>query len=155
MINIQTFILKLIDSILNTFKSILMIKGKGVSSSIINGVGTFAYMIILVDIEKAFIVALATTIGSLISFKLSQRFERDKVWIFDIIPSTNDKGKDFADNIRENNIPIMTYVGFNDNKDKVLCSKIYSHSKEVSKLIENFIPSNFKYHISEIKNYIE
>lgn len=132
-----------------------MIKGKGVSSSIINGIATFAYMIILVDIEKSFIVALATTIGSLISFKLSSHFEKDKVWIFDITPNTNDKGKEFADNIRENNIPIMTYVGFNANKEKVICSKIYSHSKEHSRLIEDIIPSSFKYHISEVKNYIE
>lgn len=28
-------------------------------------------------------------------------------------------------------------------------------SKENSKLIESLIPSSFKYHISEVKNYIE
>lgn len=132
-----------------------MIKGKGVLSSIINGIATFAYMIILVDIEKAFIVALATTIGSLISFKLSTHFEKDEVWIFDIFPDTNENGKEFADNIRENNIPIMTYIGFNENKEKVICSKIYSHSKEHSRLIEDIIPNSFKYHVSEVKNYIE
>lgn len=132
-----------------------MIKGKGISSSIINGVATFAYMIILVDVKKAFIVALATAIGSLISFIISSKIEKDQVWIFDIIPNTNKDGKEFADNIRNNNVPIMTYIGFGVDKEKVLCSKIYSHSKEHSKLIENLIPSDFTYHISEVKNYIE
>ena len=112
-------------------------------------------MAILVDIKKSFIVALATTIGSLISFYISKKFEKDQVWIFDITPDTNENGKEFADNIRENNMPIMTYIGFGTSKEKVLCSKIYSHSKEHSKLIQELIPNDFTYHISEVKNYIE
>ena len=112
-------------------------------------------MAILVDIRKSFIVALATTIGSLISFFISKKFEKDQVWIFDIIPDTSENGKDFADNIRDNNVPIMTYVGFGIDKEKILCSKIYSHSKEHSRLIQELIPVNFTYHISEVKNYIE
>ncbi len=151
----QTFVLKLIDSILNTFKSILMIKDKEVLSSVVNGVATMAYMTIIVDVETAFVVALATSIGSLISWTISKKIEKDKVYIFDIIPDGNENGKEFADNIRENNVPIMTYIGFGEDMSKVLCSKIYSHSKENSKLIESLIPDSFKYHVSEVKNYIE
>lgn len=132
-----------------------MIKGKGVLSSIVNGIATFAYTSILLNKRDALIVALATTVGGLISVQLSKRFERDQVWIFDIIPSTNTSGKEFADNIRDNNVPIMTYIGFSTDREKVLCSKIYSHSKEHSKLIESLIPEDFTYHISEVKNYIE
>lgn len=132
-----------------------MIKDRGVLSSIMSGVATMAYMVIIVDVETAFIVSIATSIGSLISWLLSKKVEKDKVHIFDIIPDGNENGKDFADNIRENNVPIMTYIGFGEDMSKVLCSKIYSHSKENSKLIESLIPDSFKYHISEVKNYIE
>lgn len=132
-----------------------MIKDKGVLSSMVNGVATMAYMVIIVDVETAFIVAIATTIGSLVSWMLSKKVEKDKVYIFDIIPDDNESGKEFADNIRENNVPIMTYIGFGEDMSKVLCSKIFSQSKENSKLIESLIPDSFKYHVSEVKNYIE
>ena len=132
-----------------------MIKGKGLASSLVNGLATMAYMLIIVDFNKALTVALATTIGSYISFYVVERYEKDKVWIFDITPDNDTQGKEFADIIRDNNIPIMTYIGFNEPKEKVVCSKIYSHSKEQSKLIESFINDGFKYSVNEVKHYID
>lgn len=130
-----------------------MIKDKGLASSIVNGVATMAYMLILVDFKTALLVSLATSIGSYFSFRMVKKYEKDQVWIFDIAPDSNEKGKEFADTIRDNNIPIMTYIGFNKDKEKVVCSKIYSHSKEHSKLIENIIPDDFVYSVNEVRDY--
>jgi hypothetical protein len=149
-----TFILKLIDSILSTFKTILMIKDKGIYSSIVNGIATFSYMLIIVDLKTSLQAGLASAIGSYFSYYMDKKYSKDKVWIFDVIPDSKTSGKDFADNIRDNNIPVMTYVGFNEEKDKIVCSKIYSHSKEQSRLIENFISNDFKYSVNEIKSYV-
>lgn len=151
----ESFVLKLVDSMLNTFKTILMIKNKGLLSSLFNGLATMAYMLILVEPKKALLVALATSIGSYLSFCIVKRYEKDEVWIFDVMPNSNNDGKEFADTIRDNNIPIMTYIGFNELKEKVVCSKIYSHSKEQSKLIEAFIGDEFKYSVNEVKHYID
>ncbi len=113
-----------------------------------------AYMLILVDFKTALIVSLATSIGNYMSWLIDKRYSKDKVWIFDVIPDNNDQGKEFADIIRDNNIPIMTYIGFNELKEKVICSKIYSHSKEQSSLIESFISNSFKYSVNEVKHYV-
>lgn len=131
-----------------------MIQGKGLASSLMNGLATMAYMLIIVDFEKAVTVSLATMIGNYATFFVVNKYEKDKVWIFDIIPDSDDEGKDFADTIRDNNIPIMTYIGFNETKERVICSKVYSHSKEQSKLIESFIGVGFKYSVNEVKHYI-
>ncbi len=149
------FILKLIDSMLGTVKNILLIKDKGILSSIIGGLATFFYMMILVDVKKAAIVALATTIGSIVSFLIFKRFEKDKTWVFDIKPTDNKDGKSFADKMRELNLPIMTYHGYNEKKEVILCCKIYSCSKEHSKLIESMIPIGFMYDVYELKQFFQ
>lgn len=132
-----------------------MIKGKGLASSLVNGLATMAYMLIIVDFNKAVTVALATTIGSYLSYYVFRRFEKDKVWIFDVTPCSSGTGKKFADTIRDNNIPIMTYIGFNETKEQVICSKIYSHNKGQSKLIESLLDDTFKYSVNEVRHYIE
>jgi hypothetical protein len=111
-------------------------------------------MMIIVDIKKAAIVSIATLIGSQLSFTITNRFERDRVWIFDCTPYSRESGKQFADTIRNSNLGIITYEGYSSTKEKVICCKIYSESKQQSRLIESLIPDGFQYHIQEIKSYI-
>ena len=150
----QIFFLKFIDSILTTFKSIYLFKNKQLLSSIFGAIANFVYMLILVDTHKAMLVGLATFMGSQVSFIITNRFEKDKVFLFDVKGTEKEASKQFADVIRENNIPILTYLGYNDFHEKVLCCKIYSQSKEQSHLIKSLIPQGFKYDIQEIKNYV-
>lgn len=147
------FGLKLIDSMLGTVKNILLIKDRGVLSSVVSGFATFFYMLILVDVRKAAVVGAATAIGGMISFIVFKRFEKDKTWVFDIMPPSHEEGKIFADKAREMNLPIMTYHGFTEDKKINLCSKIYSCSKEHSKLVEELIPEGFSYNIYELKQF--
>jgi len=107
------------------------------------------------NIQGILIVSLAVFLGSYIPGVISNKFERDRAWTFDIIPENNELGKQFADKIREMNIPVHTYKGYNDKLELVLCSKVFSVNKNQSKLIEKLIPGNFKYHIVELKNFIE
>lgn len=149
----QSFVLKLIDSILSTLKNILMIKGKGLLSSIVNGLATFSYMLIIVDMKNAILVSLATTIGQAFTFLITNKIEKDKVWVFDVSPKTKEIGKQLADKIREQNIPIKTYLAYNSNKQEILCSKIYSNSKAESRLIESFLNNDVTYSVHEIKEF--
>ena len=107
------------------------------------------------NIQGILIVSLAVFLGSYFPALLTNKFERDRAWIYNIQPNNNESGKKFCDIIRENNMPIETYKGYNNNLDLVLCSKIFSVNKKQSKLIESIIPENFKYHVVELKNYIE
>lgn len=151
----EAFILKMLDSILSTLKTVLMIKNKGVLSALASAFATFAYTLILVDWLKALQIAIATFLGSIISFYVVSYFEKDKVWVYDITPMTNEDGKEFADLMRENNIPIRTYIGFNNDRDKVLCSKVYSQSKEHSRIVMDLIPETCHLDIRESMKYIE
>lgn len=107
------------------------------------------------NIQGILIVSLAVFLGSYIPGLISNKFERDRAWVFDIIPESNELGKQFADKIREMNIPIHTFKGYNDKLELVLCAKVFSMDKDQSRLISALIPENFKYHVVELKNYIK
>jgi hypothetical protein len=156
----EVFFLKIMDCALSTIKSVFLYKNKNFLSSIFNALSTFFYMSMIVKMTKAndsltiFIICLATFIGSYLPTFLLDKLEKDKVYIFVVTPDTNENGKEFADMIRENNIPIFTFKGYNENLEQVLCCKIFSESKKQSTLIENMIPEGFKYHVLETKNVV-
>lgn len=158
---LELFIYKLLDCTFSTLKTILLYKNKKLLSAILNSMATFVYLTMMVKLVKdnsltsVFIITFATFIGTYFPALLLEKLEKDKVWIFNITPDTNERGKLFADIIRENNLPILTYKGFNDKKEPVLCSKVFSETKANSELIKNLIPDGFKYHIIEVKSVKE
>lgn len=156
----ELFILKFLDCILGTGKGILLNKSQGFWASVISAIGTLFSLIVLVKIVRVnsiygmIIISFATFLGTYIPIVVAKKIEKEKVFVFNITPDTNENGKMFADLIRENNIPVLTYKGYGDTIEQVLCCKIFSQSREESKLIENMIPEDFKYHVIETKNSI-
>jgi hypothetical protein len=136
-----------------------MIKNKNFLSSLFAAIASYFYLVMLTKLaaDKSTIAILAisgaTFIGSFLPQFILDKFEKDKIYRFDVIPDTSDNGKTFADTIRNNNLAINTYKGYNSNKELVLCCTIFSENKVQSKLIESVIPSGFIYTIDEIKDY--
>lgn len=156
------FILKLLDNFLSTLKNLLLIKNKNLLSSLANSISQFFYLIMMVRISKnsstlgVIVICAATFIGTYLPQLIFDKASKDKVFVYDIIPKDKESGKILADKLRENNnIAIMTYTSFNENKEKILCIKAFSQTKQESILLEQLIPNTCKYHIVELKNYIQ
>lgn len=147
------------DCSISTFKNIFMIKGKNLLSSLCSTVAMYFYLSMLTNLTKnnttegILVICIATFIGSFFPQFLSNKLSKDKVYVFNIIPITNELGKEVADNLRENNIAIQTYKGYNDNKELVLCIKAFSENKKESVLLEQLIPKDCNYSILELKQY--
>lgn len=155
------FILKSLDCSATTIKHLLLIKNKNFLSSLTNAIAAYFYLVMLVNLNKnsstsaIIVICTATFIGSLLPSLILSKLERDKVFIFDLIPPNKQSGKELADTLRENNIPIQTYRGYNKDKEVILCIKAFSENKTESILIEEIIPKDCKYHIQEVKKYYE
>lgn len=156
----ELFVFKLLDCILGTFRSIFTYKNKMLLSALFNALGTYFSLTMVVRLVKAdstsavALICLAAFVGSYIPMLLHDRLEKEKVFVFHVTPDNTENGKSFADRVRQSNIPVFTFKGYNKYRDQVLCSKVFSQSKEESRLIKEMIPSAFKYHIIETKNYI-
>jgi uncharacterized protein YebE (UPF0316 family) len=156
---IELFIIKLLDCALGTTKNIFLYKNKNFLSALSNTVSAMLFFFLVSSIAKnngilaLAMISIATLIGSYVPTLIMKKLEKDRVFIFDITPDTHEKGKEFADYIRDNNLPLLTYKGYNQKREQVLCCKIFSPNKEMSKLIEKSIPLTFKFNVVETKNY--
>lgn len=154
----ELFFLKILDCMLGTAKGIFMNKNKVLVSALISAAATFFSLMMIVKIIKVnsisgmVIISMATFFGTCIPMYIAQRLEKDKIFVYNVTPDTNENGKTFADEIRENNISILTYKGYNKSMEPVLCSKIFSQSRIESRLIEDLMPDNFEYHVIEAKS---
>lgn len=147
------FILKIIDNILATAKTIYINKEKYVIASLFNAFSTFFYLILIVqiaksnDIKSIIAMCVATFIGTYLPGVLIKKSEREKLFIFDITSDTLETGKQFADEIRDNNIAITTYSARDKHMNKVLTCKVYCRTKEESRIVKELLNPNFKYNI--------
>lgn len=149
----EVFFLKLLDVTLNTAKHAFFVRNKHLLASLLGASTTFIYFMLITRVLSAnnytsiALVSLATFIGSYLPPIIIKHFEKDKVWVFDVTPTTSKEGRAFAKKIRSKGFPVVTYKSFNKLNQPVVCSKIFSDSKEKSREIKRLIPKGFKWHI--------
>lgn len=150
---ILLFIVKLIDQALTTTKSIFVAKGRYLIGAVLNAICTSLYFILIVKVTQSdgimsiIVVSIASFIGTYLSGTLIKKSEPDKLFIFRVTPSSLESGKQFADEIRNNNLAIHTTVCYDKDMNKNLFCEIYCKTKEESKTVMDLIPGTYKYHI--------
>ena len=150
---VLVFLLKLIDNALATVKAIYIQKEKYMVSAIFNALSTFFYLVAIVQISKSsnllsiVSMCLATFIGTYLPGIIIKKSEGDRLFIFDVTANDLEKGKQFADKIRELKIPIKTYSSYNSNMNKVLTCKVFCATKDDSQIVLDIMPETFEYYI--------
>ena len=147
------FVFKTLDCVFNTLKSLFLYKGYHFVSALCGTFSVVMYTISLLytfnsnDTAGLLAIGVATFIGSYTPAKLMEKFEKDRMWVYEITSDTFETGKSFADELREINIPVSTTAVRDKNLNKVLLCKAYSQSKTDSRCIESLIPKTFKFSI--------
>lgn len=150
---ILTFLLKLIDNALGTLKTIFLNKEKYFFSALSNSFGTFFYLFAIVQISKSNSIAgilaacVATFIGTYVPGKVVNKFEKNKLYVFDITSDTLEKGKEFGNIMRDLNLAINTNPWTNNEMEKVLCAKIYCKTKQEVMVVLEKMPDTFKWNV--------
>lgn len=150
---VTIFIIKMLDNILSTCKSIHVAKEQYLKGAIFNAISTFFYFIVIVQLAKEsslqsiIAVCVASFIGTYLSGTMVRKSEGDRLYIFRITSTTLEDGISFADSIRDNNIAIRTTVCYDNSMDKTLFCEVYCNTKEESRKVRDLIPKEFKYHV--------
>ncbi|BAO04807.1 uncharacterized protein CBO05P1_088 [Clostridium botulinum B str. Osaka05] len=157
---LMLFILKLLDCAISTLKTLLLIKEKDFLSSICTALSQFFYLTLLVKITKnnsnlgIFVICLGALIGSYLPKFIVRRTDKDKTWIYEILPQSTQQSQEIADILRNNNLEVFTTKGYNFDVDKILTIKTFSNNKQESILIENLIPKDVSFHVMEVRKQL-
>ena len=152
MINIINYILlaiiKVIDNIIITEKTILTQKNKAVLASALVVISQFMFYFLIKQVVEdnsvlsIFIVSIASGIGSYIAFYINKKVSRDTVFI-NIITSNDRKNmKALGDYMRSENIKIVTFEAYSDNIERTLSAMVFANTKEQSIKIDDYLKNH-------------
>jgi uncharacterized protein YebE (UPF0316 family) len=138
-------VVKVIDNIVSTEKTILTQKNKALAASILVIIAQFMFYFIIKEvvadsnIVSIIVVSVASGIGSYIAFYMNKKLSRDMVYINIITSNDKSKMKAFGDYMRTENIKIVTMDAYNDDIEKTLTAIVFANTKEQSSKIDNYM----------------
>lgn len=145
---IVIFIIKVIDNILGTSKTILIQKNKSFIASITVIISQIIFykLINVVDSSNGdvmiYVIAIASGIGTLLALCISNKFSKDRVFVNIILNDDKEVMMQFRDWLKDNKITNLTTDGYTKDWKKTLAITAYAETKEQSKLIDEYIKNS-------------
>lgn len=158
---LELFTLKMVDTIINSGKTIFMIRNKKFLSALSQAISNIFYIILMsklmksTDLPSILTTSAAMFIGQYLSQWLAEKFDKDKVFKIAVTAPSKEIGKLIADEFRENNIAVQTFTCFiNEGREKTLGVNIFSENKAQSTIASDILDKydGVKFNITTIKN---
>lgn len=138
-------IIKILDNIILTAKSLATYKGQKILSSILVMISQLIFYLVIRQVANddttlaIIVVSVSSGIGNYLAFMINERFKKDDVWT-NIITSNNSKMIiSLCEMLKENNIKYLLYYTYNRKFNQSLTVTAYTKTKAESKLIDQYL----------------
>ena len=145
-------IIKILDNVILTFKSITTYKEQKILSSILVVISQLIFYLVIDQVIEdntllsIAIVSISSGIGNFLAFTINNRLKADSKWTMVITSSDIDGLKTFCDYIKNNKIKYIVCNGYNRKWNNTINIIVFSRTKEESRLIDKYLKtSDFKY----------
>lgn len=141
-------LVKIIDNIISTEKSILTHQNKAVAASILVTISQFLFYMLITEVVEdsnmisIIVVSVASGIGSYIAFYINNKFSKETVFINIVTSNDKDKMKDFGDHMRAEGIKVFTMPAYGDGIEKTLSALVFANTRVQSKQIDKYMESH-------------
>lgn len=138
-------IVKVIDNIILTGKTILTQKNKAIAASILVVISQFIFYIVVKQIVEdnnfisIAIVSIASGVGSYIAFYINKKVSKDTVYVNIITSNERAKMKELGDYVRAEGIKIVTFDAYSDDLERTLTALVFANTKEQSSKIDRYV----------------
>lgn len=149
------FVIKVIDNILGTGKTILIQKNKAFIASLTVVISQIIFYKLIDAVSDSgseimiYVIAIASGIGTLLALMISNKFSKDRTYVNIILNDNKEVMMEFRDWLKEHKITNLTTDGYTKDWEKTLAITAYVETKEQSKLIDEFI-NNSEYKFKRI-----
>ena len=141
-------LVKIIDNVISTEKSILTHQNKAIAASILVTISQFLFYMLITEVVEdsniisIIVVSIASGIGSYIAFCINNKFSKEIVYINIITSNDKNKMKDFGDYMRLQGIKIVTFDAYNDDINNTLTALVFANTRRQSKMIDKYMEVN-------------
>lgn len=141
-------IVKIIDNIIATEKTLLTQQNKAIAASILVTISQFLFYVLITEIVadsnmiSIAVVSIASGVGSYIAFYINNKFSKETVYINIVTSNDKDKMKAFGDHMRAEGIKVVTMPTYGDDIEKTLTAMVFANTREQSKKIDKYMESH-------------
>lgn len=138
------FVIKVIDNILGTGKTILIQKNKAFIASLTVVISQIIFYKLIDAVSDSgseimiYVIAIASGIGTLLALMISNKFSKDRTYVNIILNDNKEVMMEFRDWLKEHKITNLTTDGYTKDWEKTLAITAYAETKEESKLTDEF-----------------
>lgn len=145
-------LIKILDNVILTFKSIATYKEQKILSSILVVISQLIFYLVIDQVISdntllaIVIVSVSSGIGNYMAFLINNKLKKDVKWVMLFTSSDINKSKEFSNYLTENRIKNVVNNGYSRSWENAVSIIIFSRNKYESKLITNYLKeNNFKY----------
>lgn len=149
-------IIKILDNVVLTFKSITTYKEQKILSSILVVISQLIFYLVIDQVIEdntllsITIVSISSGIGNFLAFTISDKFKKAAKWSF-IITSSNLKDiQNLCGYLAEHKIKYIASDGYTRKGEHAINVMAFSKSKDDSRLIEKFLENTKSKYLKEI-----
>lgn len=156
MMYVGLFIIKVIDNILGTIKSIATYKEQKILSSILVVISQLIFYLVVSQVISdnslltILIVSVSSGIGNYIAFLLNDKFKKDVKYTMIITSSDVDDVKKFCTYLTEHGIKHISNDGYDRAMERTIHIIAFSKTKDESRLIEKYLKTTNTKYLKEI-----
>lgn len=149
-------LVKILDNIILTFKSITTYKEQKILSSILVIISQLIFYLVIDQvisdntILSIIIVSVSSGIGNYIAFALNAKLKKDVKWTFVIVSSNLNDIQKLCNYLVENNIKYIASDGYTRKGNHTINVMAFSKNKNESRLIEKFLATTESKYLKEI-----
>lgn len=149
-------LVKIIDNLIMTAKSIATYKEQKLLSSILVTMSQLLFYLLIKQIVAdstllvIILVSISSGIGNYIAFMINDRFKKDDKWTMALTSSDIEDVKNFCSYLVEHKIKYIANDGYNRHGNKTINIIAFSKTKDESRLIEKYLKETDTKYLKEI-----
>ena len=149
-------IIKILDNVVLTFKSIATYKEQKIWSSILVIISQLIFYLVIDQVIEdntllaILIVSVSSGVGNYIAFIISGKFKKAAKWTFVITSSNLNDIQKLCNYLAEYNVKYIANDGYTRKGEHTINVIAFSKSKDESRLIENFLKNTESKYLKEI-----
>ena len=149
-------LIKILDNIILTAKSIATYKEQKILSSILVAISQLIFYLVIDQVIEdntlmvIIIVSVSSGIGNYLAFIINNKIKKDVKWTFVITSSNLTDVQNLCRYLAEHRVKYIANDGYTRKGEHTINVICFSKSKEDSRLIENFLKNTESKYLKEI-----
>lgn len=149
-------IIKVLDNVILTFKSIATYREQKILSSILVIISQLIFYLVIDQVIEdntllaIAIVSISSGVGNYVAFEISSRFKKAAKWVFILTSSDAEDVQRLCGHLAERNIKYIANNGLTRKNEATIHVIAFSKSKDDSRLIEKFLENSKSKYLKEI-----